>query len=147
MRYLKLFEDITYTSDKLSEIVSNAEENLRKSTEYIKKYASMICSVTLYDVSQDINKYKDIIKKLEFNIDILEREIEKNANVVDMYPVVISERPIGTHDLISKLEYTINSKLDSNKMELSEIKEFIDHLVYFSEHQNNNEIIKSIIKS
>lgn len=147
MRYLKLFEDITYSADKLSEIVSKAEENLRKSTDYVKKYASIICSVTLYDVSQDTNKYKDIIKKLDFNIDILEKEVEKNTNVVDMYSVVPSERPIGTHDLISKLEYTINSELDSNKMELTEIKEFIDNLIYFSEHQNNNKIIKSFIKS
>ncbi len=64
MKYLKLFEDITYPADKLSEIVSLAEGNAKKSTDYVKRYANLVVSLTLYDVNEDINKYKDIINKL-----------------------------------------------------------------------------------
>src|ERR1700761_5350085 len=108
MKYLKLFkEDITYSSEKLLEIVSLAEENAKKSTDYVKKHASFILSLTLYDINQDINKYKNIIKNLASNIDILEKEQEKNSNIVDMYPLLPSKRPIGTTELVSKLEFTI----------------------------------------
>ena len=72
MKYLKLFEnDITYPVEKLVEIVNLAEENSKNITEYVKKYASLIVSLTLYEVSQDISKYKEIIKKFEKNLEIM----------------------------------------------------------------------------
>ena len=146
MKYLKLFEnDITYPVEKLVEIVNLAEENSKNITEYVKKYASLIVSLTLYEVSQDISKYKEIIKKFEKNLEIIEKEQEKNSNVVDMYPIFPSERQAGTSELISKLEYKINRTLSNNSIELTDIKEFVGQLVYFVEHQNNNEIIKSLL--
>ncbi len=63
-----------------------------------------------------------------------------------MYPIYVPDRPQGTHELVSKLEFTINRILDNNSIELKEIKEFIEHLVYFVEHQKNNEIIKNSLK-
>ena len=146
MKYLKLFEnDITYPVEKLVEIVNLAEENSKNITEYVKKYASLIVSLTLYEVSQDISKYKEIIKKFEKNLEIIEKEQEKNSNVVDMYPIFPSERQAGTSELISKLEYKINRTLSNNSIELTDIKEFVGQLVYFVEHQNNNEIINSLL--
>ena len=62
-----------------------------------------------------------------------------------MYPIFPSERQAGTSELISKLEYKINRTLSNNSIELTDIKEFVGQLVYFVEHQNNNEIIKSLL--
>lgn len=148
MKYIKLFENsFEYTPDKLSEIVSNAENWAAKLTSCVEKYASILMSLTLYDVAQEIKKYKVIVETLANFIKLAEQEQERNSNTVDMYSPVPTERPSGTHELISKLEYTINPKISDNSIELSEIKEYIENMINFVTTQKNNHIINRFLST
>ena len=147
MKYIKLFESgITFTPDKLGELVNQYAEIRNNAKAYVEKYASMILSVSIKDIYADIQTYKDLIKKLEDGKSLLEETQGKIEKIVDMYPMLPSERPAGTHELISNLEYKISRDLADYYTEVYELVEIVDRLIYIAEHQENHEIISEKLK-
>jgi hypothetical protein len=146
MKYIKLFEDITYTPEKLEYFVKEYEEIRDNAKAFVEKHATNILSTSIKDVYLDLESYKTLMKKLEQTREIIEKVEEKIENLVDTYPVLPSERPEGTHDLISKLEYKVKRDLSNYQIELYELVEIVDRFIYIAEHQKNNEIISSILK-
>ena len=141
MKYLKLFEDITYTPEKLEYFVKEYEEIRDNAKAFVEKHATNILSISIKDVYSDLESYKILMKKIEQTKEIIEKVEEKINNLIDVYPLLPSERPEGTHDLISKLEYNIQRDLSNYQIELYELVEILDKFIYIAEHQKNNEII------
>jgi hypothetical protein len=141
MKYLKLFEDITYTPEKLEYFVKEYEEIRDEAKAFVEKHATNILSISIKDVYSDLESYKILMKKIEQTKEIIEKVEEKINNLIDVYPLLPSERPEGTHDLISKLEYNIQRDLSNYQIELYELVEILDKFIYIAEHQKNNEII------
>ena len=134
-----------FTPEKLAQIVSLAETLVKETTNLVSLNASKAVSLTLYEVSQDIDKYRVLLQTLESHMWMIEGATDKNSRIVDMYPALPSQRPAGTSDLLFKLEFQIYRELDNNALELKEIMDFVEHMIYFVEHQQNNKIIKSFL--
>jgi len=141
MKYIKLFEDLTYTPEKLEYFVKEYEEIRDNAKAFVEKHATNILSISIKDVYSDLESYKILMKKIEQTKEIIEKVEEKINNLIDVYPLLPSERPEGTHDLISKLEYNIQRDLSNYQIELYELVEILDKFIYIAEHQKNNEII------
>jgi hypothetical protein len=146
MKYIKLFEDLTYTPEKLEYFVKEYEEIRDSAKAFVEKHATNILFTSIKDVYSDLESYKILMKKLEQTREIVEKVEEKIENLVDSYPILPSERQEGTHELINKLEYNINRDLSNYQIELYELVEILDRFIHIAEHQKNNEIISSILK-
>jgi hypothetical protein len=123
------------------DIVKEYEEIRDEAKAFVEKHATNILSISIKDVYSDLESYKILMKKIEQTKEIIEKVEEKINNLIDVYPLLPSERPEGTHDLISKLEYNIQRDLSNYQIELYELVEILDKFIYIAEHQKNNEII------
>ena len=147
MKYLKLFEDRwEYTPEKLSEFVDKYGALLQESNAYVENKANIIMATSALDVSQDTQSYKNMIDKLESYSASLKAEVENINKIIDMFSNIPDERTEGTHDLVSKLEHDIASKLDWNSLEIDELISYLEDIIEYVTKTSHHDIISKVLK-
>ena len=86
------------------------------------------------DIFKDVKYYKQIIDKLEDRKTYSDNIKEELWNMLQEFK----------DEYLSDLD-RISNKLDWISMELDDLKELLENMIYFAEHQKNHEIISDVL--
>jgi len=138
MKYLKLYEDNDWelTPENKEELLKKYTILLETGKSETSKFAIQLTSISVKDIFDNLDFYK----KLETTIEDKKTQTE---NIKDkIYDIVEN---FYKEEIYSKLD-EIAMDLDNITIELGELKDLLENMIYFAEKQKNNQIIFKVLK-
>ena len=136
MKYIKLFEDTNWelTPEKRGDLYDKYMTILETVEKETAKLAINVTGLSIMDIFKDVKYYKQIIDKLEDRKTYSDNIKEELWNMLQEFK----------DEYLSDLD-RISNKLDWISMELDDLKELLENMIYFAEHQKNHEIISDVL--
>jgi NADH:ubiquinone oxidoreductase subunit D len=136
MKYIKLYEDNNWelTPEKRGELYDKYMTILETVEKETAKLAIDVTGLSVMDVFKDVKYYKQIVDKLE------DRKAYSDNMKDEIYDLVGKYKDPYLSDLDR-----ISSNLDWISMQLDDLKELLENMIYFAEHQKNHEIISDVL--
>jgi hypothetical protein len=121
--------DILYTPEKIDEFIGVAEKVIQNGKNLFFKYKDMIISINIFDVVEDIEKYKTLHSKISNDRDILEKAYNKFYDIVEMYDSI--DRP----DNVKKLD-DLASDIDHLSLDVYYLMGALENVIEAGEDLN-----------
>jgi len=114
--------DISYTPEKIDELVLSAEKEKSTAENIFRTLRSKIYDISIQSVIESPDEINSLLDKVKQTRSFLDSKAQKYYKVVEMYDV--AEYP----DNVSKLDNLV-TKLDNLNDDLYLLEEALDHIV------------------
>jgi uncharacterized protein (UPF0305 family) len=98
--------EIGYPSKKIEEFIGIAEKAIQNGKSLFTKYKNLILNITILDVVNNTEKYKELLSDMEFDNDKLHEVYDRFYRVIEKYDTIDNSSGIKKlDDLVSDIDY------------------------------------------
>jgi hypothetical protein len=80
--------EVGYSSKKIEEFIGIAEKAIQNGKSLFTKYKNLILNITILDVVNNTEKYKELLSDMEFDNDKLHEVYDRFYRVVEKYDTI-----------------------------------------------------------
>jgi len=121
--------EIGYSPKKIEEFTETAKKTLQNGISAFTKYKNLILNISLLDVVNNIEKYKELLSDMNGDHDAIHAIFDKLFDVVDKYDIL--DRP----DSIRKLEDLVNN-IDNLTLDIYYLMNALENIIEAGEDLN-----------